>query len=76
MTNTVLPAISRAQIRAAYKRHRISDKSGDLVYVLPRLGTTIQVQDAGDYFGDDFKPTVLFDLNWIGWRFVLKKANQ
>jgi hypothetical protein len=72
MTNTVLPEISGTQIRSAYKRHRIDDDSGELVYVLPRVGTTIRVQNAGDYFDVDFKPAELFELNWIGWRFLLR----
>lgn len=71
MTNTVLPEISETRIRAAYKLHRLEDDSTEVVYVLPRVGTTIKVQNAGDYFDANFKPVVLFELNWDGTRFVL-----
>lgn len=72
MTNTVLPDVSKSQIRAAYKRHRISDDSDEVVYMLPRFGTSVKVQNAGDYFDLAFKPTELFELDWIGWRFLLR----
>ena len=72
MTNTVMPKITAARIRAALKRHGIRDASTQLVYVLPRTGTTIKVQNAGDYFDTGFKPTVLFELVWTGSRFDLK----
>ncbi|MGH9819075.1 MAG: hypothetical protein ACRD43_02800 [Pyrinomonadaceae bacterium] len=71
MTNTVLPEISKNRIRAAYRLHRLSGESVNVVYVLPRVGTTIKVQNAGDYFDIDFKPVVLFELNWDGTKFVL-----
>ena len=72
MTNTVLPVISEARIRAAYRLHRLKDDSFNVVYVLPRAGTTIKIQNAGDYFDAGFKPVVLFELNWNGTRFILR----
>ncbi|HTK36980.1 MAG TPA: hypothetical protein VL325_00685 [Pyrinomonadaceae bacterium] len=72
MTNSVMPEISDSRIKAALKRHLIRNNGTELVYVLPRVGTTIKVQTPGDYFDIGFKPTVLFELDWIGWRFVVK----
>jgi len=70
ITGQVFPEITEAQVNAAYKRNKVGkdNQSGQLVYQLPRTGTTIKVK-TGD---DDAPEVVLFEFGWNGAKFVLK----
>lgn len=67
ITAQVLPKISETQLKAAYKRHKITEEDEPgLVYELPRVGKTIKVRTDGD------KNLVIFELTWNGAKFILK----
>lgn len=67
ITTQVLPKISETQLKAAYKRHKITEEDEPgLVYELPRVGKTIKVRTDGD------KNLVIFELTWNGAKFILK----